>query len=459
LGADRQAVEVPREWYNIVPDLPSPLPPAIDPVTRRPVDEAKLRRLFVGEVARHEFAGERFIPIPEEVRSVYSIWRPTPLVRALRLENALGTPAKIYYKNETVSPPGSHKANAAVPQAYFAKREGIRRLVGNTTAGQWGCALAFACSVFDVKSTIYMSRSSYESKPYRRELAEAWGAEVIPSPSERTAVGRSALAKDPRDMGTLSLAVGESQEDAMGDPTARSAVGSVFNFVLANQTVMGQEAVAQMERLDEYPDSVIGCIGGGSNFSGLFWPFYYEVTTGKSPKEVEFIAAESTAAPRMTRGEYMYDHVDAAGRSSLTKMYSLGHTYIPPDIHSAGLRTHASAATLSLLVQHGAVRPMAYNQLDVFEAGTLFARTEGILPAPETAHAVRAVIDEAKKCKESGEKKVILFNLCGHGLLDIESYRAYLSGKMTSGDADPGAIERAIEEAKAFHPWLQPNKT
>jgi tryptophan synthase beta chain len=419
------------------------------------VEQAKLRRLFVGEVARHEFSGERFITIPEEVRSIYSIWRPTTLVRAVRLEEALGTPARIYYKNETGSPSGSHKANAAVPQAYFARKESIRRLVGNTTAGQWGCALAFACSVFGLGSTIYMSRSSYETKPYRKGLAEAWGAEVVPSPSERTDAGRNALAKNPGDSGTLGLAVAESQEDAMGDPTARCAVGSVFNFVLANQTVVGQEALAQMERLDEYPDIVIGCIGGGSNFSGLFWPFYREGVAGKSPKEVEFVAAESTAAPRMTRGEYMYDHVDAMGKSSLNKMYSLGHTYVPPDIHSAGLRTHASAPTLSLLVRHGVVRAVAYNQLEVFEAGTLFARTEGVLPAPESAHAVKAVIDEAKRCKESGERKVILFNLCGHGHLDLQSYQEYFSGGMASGDADPQAIVKALEEAKNLHPWLQ----
>jgi len=449
-----ESVEIPHEWYNIVPDLPKKLPPVIDPQTRQVADKKLLHRLFIDELARHEYSGERFIPIPEELRRVYSIWRPTPLVRASRLERALNTPARIYYKNETVSPPGSHKANAAVAQAFFAAKQGISRLVTSTTAGQWGTALAFGCSIFGLECRIYMSRSSFDEKPYRKDLAEMWGAEIFSSPSNRTSVGRKLLAQDPNGPGTMSIAKSEALEDARSDPNSRNSVGSIMNFVLASQTVVGQEALAQLQLMDEYPDILVGCVGGGSNFSGLFWPFYHDFVMKKNPKPFVLLGAESTAAPRLTRGEYIYDHADIMRTSPLFKMYTIGHTFVPPAISSGGLRVHGSAPTLSLLAHEGVVKPLAYNQLEVFEAATFFARSEGILAAPETAHAIKAVIDEAERCKESGEKKVILFNLCGHGLLDIEAYREYHSGRMQRGDADMRSVRGAIEEVKSLYPWL-----
>ena len=449
-----EPIEIPRQWYNIVPDLPAKLPPVLDPETRETADKKLLHRTFISELARHEYSGERFIPIPEEVRQVYSIWRPTPLVRARHLEEALRTPARIYYKNETGSPPGSHKANAAVAQAYYAAKEGIERLVTSTTAGQWGTALAFGCSIFGVKCTIYMSRSSYEGKPYRKDLAEGWGAEIFSSPSRRTKVGREILRKDPNGPGTMSIAKSEALEDARSDPDARNAVGSIMNFVLASQTVVGEEARGQLQRLDEYPDMVVGCVGGGSNFSGIFWPFYRDGVAKKGPKRVQFLGAESSAAPKLTKGEYIYDHADIMRTSPLFKMYTVGHTFVPPVVHTGGLRVHGTAPTLSLLRSRGVIDAVAYNQLEAIEAASFFARTEGVLPAPETAHAIRAVIDEAKRCKSSGEKKVILFNLCGHGLLDIEAYREFNSGKMKANDADPAEIKKSIAEVKALYPWL-----
>ena len=450
-----RAIEIPRQWYNIAPDLPSKLPPVIDQHTHAIADKKILHRLFVNEVARHEYSNERFITIPEELRDVYSIWRPTPLVRARRLERALNTPAKIYYKNESVSPPGSHKANAAVAQAYYAKKEGTDRLVTSTTAGQWGTALAFGCTIFGVKCTVYMSRSSYDSKPYRKDLAEAWGGEIISSPSTRTKVGRDILKEDPNSPGTMSIAKSEALEDTESDPTAKDAVGSIMNFVLATQTIIGQEAQAQMEPYEDYPDIVIGCVGGGSNFSGIFWPYYYRMVNKSSPKQVEFLGVESSAVPKLTEGRYMYDHSDVMRMSPLFKMYTAGHTFVPPEIHTGGLRVHGTAPTLSLLVNAGIVKAVAYNQPEVFEAGAMFARTEGILPAPESAHAVKAAIDEARRCKQLNKEKVILFNLCGHGILDIEGYREYFSGHMKENNADPTELKRALDDVKDLYPWLQ----
>ncbi len=448
-------VEIPRQWYCVVPDLPEKLPPVIDPTTKKIADKALLHRLFVDEIARHEYSGERFIPIPDDVRRVYSMWRPTPLVRARRLEQVLNTPARIYYKNETISPPGSHKANAAVAAAYFAAKQGIERVVTSTTAGQWGTALAFGASLFGLKCTIYMSRSSYDMKPYRKDLAEGWGAEIVASPSKRTAVGRKVLEQDPNGPGTMSIAKSEALEDTLGDPKSRNVPGSIMNFILACQTVVGDEARRQMMNLGEYPDLVVGCVGGGSNYSGIMWPFYHDKVTNKSERDVKFLAAESTAAPKLTRGEYVYDHADINRTSPLFKMYTVGHTFVPPVVHTGGLRVHGTAPTLSLLVNKGMIGAVAYNQLEAFDAGALFARTEGIFPAPETAHAVRAVIDEAKKCKQTGEKKTILFNLCGHGLLDLDGYREFFAGKMQKNDADPAAISRALAEVKGLYPWLQ----
>ncbi len=449
-----QPVEIPREWYSIVPDLPKKLPPVIDPQTKAVAEKSLLHRLFIDEMARAEYSGDRFIQIPEELRRVYSIWRPTQLVRAWGLERALNTPARIYYKNETVSPSGSHKANAAIAQAYFAAKQGIDRLVTSTTAGQWGTALAFGCSLFGVKCSIYMSRSSFEGKPYRKDLAEMWGAEILSSPSTHTAVGRKILADDPNSPGTMSIAKSEALEDAKADPLARNAVGSIMTFVLASQTVVGQEARTQLARLNEYPDMMVGCVGGGSNFSGLFWPFYHDVAMKKNPKQIEFLGVESTGAPRLTKGEYIYDHSDIMRTSPLFKMYTIGHTFVPPKVQAGGLRVHGSAPTLSLLAHEGIIKSRAYNQLEVFEAATFFAAHEGILPAPETAHAIKAVIDEARACKASGDAKVIVFNLCGHGMLDIEAYREYREGKMAPGDADPAEIQRSIAYVKSLYPWL-----
>ena len=453
-GQLQRSIEIPKKWYNVVPDLPQKLPPVLDPKTRGPADVGKLRRLYLEILAKQEYAPERFIDIPEKVLQTYSIWRPTPLVRARNLEAALNTPARIYYKNESVSPPGSHKANAAVAQAYYAAEEGIERVVTSTTAGQWGTALAFACSIFGVKCTIFMSRSSYDEKPYRKSIAEAWGAEILPSPSERTEIGREILRKDPNSTGTMSIAKSEALEEVTNDPKARNAVGSIMNFVLATQTVVGQEAQLQMENLDEYPDSVVGCVGGGSNFSGLLWPYYHDIVQKKNGKGIDFIGAESTAAPKLTLGEYIYDHADIMRSSPLFKMYTVGHTFVPPPVHTGGLRVHGTAPTLSMLVSNGTVRGVAYDQLQAFEAGSLFARTEGILPAPETAHAISAVIEEAKKAKGRSEEKVILFNLCGHGLLDVQAYDEFREGKMQPNNADQGEIRRALNEIKGLYPWL-----
>lgn len=450
----QQALEIPTRWYNVVPDLPRRLPPVLDPTTRGPADVKKLHRLYLDILATQEYSPVRYIDIPADVLEAYALWRPTPLVRARRLEAVLNTPAKIYYKNESVSPPGSHKANAAVAQAYFAAKEGIERVVTSTTAGQWGTALAFACAIFGVKCTIFMSRSSYDAKPLRKDMAEAWGAEILPSPSKRTSIGRDILRKDPNSAGTMSIAKSEALEEVANDPKARNAVGSIMNFVLASQTVVGEEARQQMGHIDAYPDAVVGCVGGGSNFSGLLWPYYRDVVAKKNPKTIDFIGAESTAAPKLTMGEYIYDHADISRTSPLFKMYTVGHTFVPPVVHTGGLRVHGTAPTLSLLANVGVVRGVAYDQLEAFEAGALFARTEGIIPAPETAHAIRAVIDEAKAAKQKSEKKVILFNLCGHGLLDVEAYSEYLLGKMKPNSARPSDVRKSLREVKRLYPWL-----
>jgi tryptophan synthase beta chain len=450
----QNSVELPKQWYNVVPDLPQKLPPVLDPATRGPADIKHLHRLYLDVLARQEYAPERYIDIPDEVLQAYSLWRPTPLVRARRLERALNTPARIYYKNESVSPPGSHKANAAVAQAYFAAKEGIERVVTSTTAGQWGTALAFACTIFGVKCTIFMSRSSYDEKPYRKDLAEAWGAEILPSPSTRTKIGREILGDDPNSTGTMSIAKSEALEEVNADPKARNAVGSIMNFVLATQTVVGQEAQRQMDVLDEYPDTMVGCVGGGSNFSGILWPYYHDVAVRKNGREIDFIGAESTAAPKLTMGEYIYDHADIMRSSPLFKMYTVGHTFVPPPVHTGGLRVHGTAPSLSMLVHTGQVRGVAYDQLQAFEAGSLFARTEGILPAPETAHAIRAVVDEARRAKAEGKEKVILFNLCGHGLLDVQAYTEFAQGQMKPNSASPESIRKSLDQVKGLYPWL-----
>jgi len=447
--------DMPKYWYNIQPDLPKPLPPPIDPLTREPVKLEKLEALFAKELVRQEVSLDRWISIPEEVREVYSLWRPTPLIRASRLERYLKTPAKIFYKHEGVSPPGSHKPNTAVAQAYFNMKEGIERLTTETGAGQWGSALAFGCMLFNVKCTIYMVKVSYNQKPYRRTLMRIWGAEVIPSPSSRTGFGRKILKEDPNNPGSLGIAISEAIEDALNTDKTKYSLGSVLNHVLIHQTIIGLEAKEQLKIVDEYPDYVIGCVGGGSNFSGIMWPFYYDVVSGKAEKDVEFIAVEPTACPTLTKGVYTYDHGDTARLTPLLKMYTLGHNFMPPPIHAGGLRYHGDAPTLCLLVKEGIVKPLAYNQVEVFEAATLFAKCEGILPAPETAHAIKAVIDIALECKKKNEEKVILFNMSGHGYFDMSAYESFLNGELKPYEYSDEDIKKSISILYDLYPWIK----
>ncbi len=447
--------EVPKQWYNISPDLPKPLSPPINPKTRKPIKPEELMMLFPKECVMQEVSQERWINIPEEVREVYMLWRPTPLYRAVGLERALKTPAKIYYKYEGVSPPGSHKPNTAVAQSYYAMREGIERLTTETGAGQWGSALAFGCMFFGLKSTIYMVKVSYHQKPYRRVLMELWGAEVYPSPSTNTESGRRILKEDPENPGSLGIAISEAIEDAVTHENVKYAIGSVVNHVLLHQTVVGLETKKQLELVDDYPDIVVGCIGGGSSFSGLYWPFYYDKVSGKAPKDVQFLAVEPTACPSITKGYYTYDHGDAARLTPMLKMYTLGHMFIPPPIHAGGLRYHGKAPTLCLLSKEGIVKTVAYNQVEVFDAASQFARTEGFIPAPEPSHAIKAVIDEALRCKKTGEEKTILFLLCGHGHFDMQAFDDYLSGKLQPYEYPKEKVMEAMRKLKALYPWLE----
>jgi tryptophan synthase beta chain len=447
--------DIPKQWYCILPDLPKPLPPPIDPSTREPVKPEQLMRLFPKECVMQEMSQERWIKIPEEVREVYREWRPTPLYRAEKLEKALGTPAKIYYKYEGVSPPGSHKPNTAVAQAYYGLKDGVERLTTETGAGQWGSALAFACMMFGMKATIYMVKVSYLQKPYRKVLMESWGADVYASPTDKTESGRRILKNDPNCPGSLGIAISEAVEDAVTHDDAKYSIGSVANHVLLHQTIIGQEAQMQLKQVDDYPDLVVGCIGGGSSFSGLYWPFYYDKVSGKASKDVDFLAVEPTAAPSITKGFYTYDHGDAARLTPLFKMYTLGHMFVPAPIHAGGLRYHGKAPTLCLLHKEGIVKTVAYNQVDVFKAADLFIKTEGLIPAPEPAHAIKAVIDEALRCKETGEEKSILFLLCGHGYFDMQAYDDYLSGKLMPYEYPEERVQEAMQKLKALYPWLE----
>ncbi|MEM3754988.1 MAG: TrpB-like pyridoxal phosphate-dependent enzyme [Candidatus Bathyarchaeia archaeon] len=446
--------EIPKQWYSILPDLPKPLPPIIDPAKKEP-GPGIVPLIFPKAIIAQEMSKERWVDIPEEVREVYSLWRPTPLFRATRLEKALKTPAKIYYKYEGVSPPGSHKPNTAVAQAYYNMKEGKERMATETGAGQWGSALAFGCMLFGIKCTVYMVKASYNQKPYRRVLMELWGAEVYASPSKKTEAGRKILEKDPDNPGSLGIAISEAVEDALTHENTSYGIGSVFNHVLLHQTVIGLEAKKQLELVEDYPDVIFGCIGGGSSFSGLFWPFYYDKVSGKAPKDVRFVAIEPTACPSITKGEYMYDHGDTARLTPLVKMHTLGHEFIPPPIHAGGLRYHGIAPTLSILNKEGILETKAYNQLEVFDAARLFIRTEGIIPAPEPSHAIKGVVDEALKCKETGEEKVIMFLLCGHGHFDMQAFDEYLQGKLPPCDYPKEEVEKAIKKLKELYPWLE----
>ncbi|MBI2467813.1 MAG: TrpB-like pyridoxal phosphate-dependent enzyme, partial [Candidatus Rokubacteria bacterium] len=405
--------DIPTRWYNIQADLPQPLPPVIHPGTLQPIGPPDLAPLFPMELIKQEVSQERWIEIPEAVRDVWRLWRPTPLHRAHRLERALDTPARIYYKWEGVSPAGSHKPNTAVAQAYYNKQEGVRRLTTETGAGQWGSALAFACQAFDLECKVYMVRVSYDQKPYRRLMMEAWGAKVLPSPSTDTNAGRSVLAKDPQSPGSLGIAISEAVEEAAQREDTKYSLGSVLNHVLMHQTVIGQEAIKQLEMAGDRPDILVGCIGGGSNFAGFAFPFLQEKLTGKR-KDLRVIAVEPQACPSLTKGLYVYDFGDTAQTTPLMKMYTLGHSFIPAPIHAGGLRYHGMAPLVCALYDAKVIEALAVHQNPTFEAALTFAKAEGFLPAPEAAHAIRVVIDEALRCKKSGERKVIAFNYCGH---------------------------------------------
>jgi tryptophan synthase beta chain len=429
---------VPKYWYNILPDLPKPLPPPRLPDGSVP-PRSMFERLFPRSLVDQEISQERFIKIPEEIReTLISLGRPTPLIRARRLEQYLKTPARIYYKFEGVLPTGSHKVNTAVAQAYYNKIEGIERVSTETGAGQWGSALSLAGALFGLKVRVFMVRSSYEQKPYRRVLMELYGAEVISSPSNITKFGRSVLEKDPNNPGSLGIAISEAIEDVLSDEKARYSLGSVLNHVLLHQTIIGLEAKKQLEEIGERePDYVVGCVGGGSNFAGLSYPFIHDRLRGKS--NTRFLAVEPKACPSLTRGVYTYDYGDTAGLTPLLKMYTVGHRYRVPPIHAGGLRYHGDAPTLCLLVAEKIIEAVAYHQTEIFEAGKIFARAEGIVPAPESAHAVKAVIDLALEARKKNEEMVILFNLSGHGLLDLQGYKEYLEGKLA--DYEPETID------------------
>jgi tryptophan synthase beta chain len=441
--------EMPRQWYNILADIK--MNPPLGP-DGNPISPEMLAPVFPMNLIEQEVSTQRWIDIPEPVMSVLKIWRPSPLVRARNLEKALGTPARIYFKNESLSPAGSHKPNTAVPQAYYNKEFGIERLTTETGAGQWGSALSFACAQFGIECKIYMVRISFDQKPYRKSMMAAWGGKCIPSPSPFTKAGRDELERDPNTPGSLGIAISEAIEEAVGDPTGKTrySLGSVLNHVMLHQTIIGLEAKKQMEKINEYPDVIIACAGGGSNFAGLAFPFVLDKMNGK---QIEIYPVEPAGCPTLTKAPFVYDHGDTAKYTPLLPMHSLGHTFMPPPIHSGGLRYHGMAPTVSQLVTEGIFTPRSVRQKEVFEAGILLARTEGIIPAPETNHALAAVIDEAKKAKEEGKEKVILFNWSGHGLLDLAAYEKYLAG----GIMDIELPEEEITKAeKIFADYPKP---
>ncbi|MGB9902201.1 TrpB-like pyridoxal phosphate-dependent enzyme [Methanothrix sp.] len=418
--------DIPKRWYNVAADLPRPLDPPLNPATHEPLKPEDLEPIFPKSLIKQEMSTERWIDIPEEVRDVYRLWRPTPLYRAVRLEKALRTPARIYYKYEGVSPAGSHKPNTAVPQAYYNMKEGIERIATETGAGQWGSALALATCIFGLKCTIYMVRSSYDQKPYRRSMMRVWGAECFPSPSNRTNAGRRILEQFPDTPGSLGIAISEAVEDAVTHDDTNYALGSVLNHVLLHQTVEGLEVRKQFELVDDYPDVIYGCCGGGSNFPGVCFPFIPDKLNDR--KELRLVACEPTACPSLTKGLYTYDYGDTARLTPLLKMYTLGHDFVPPGIHAGGLRYHGDAPLLCSLVNAGIIEAQAFHQREVFEAATIFARAEGIVPAPESAHAIKPAIDEAIRCRKTGETKTLLINLSGHGHFDLSAYDAYNDG-------------------------------
>lgn len=434
------AADMPTRWYNIQADLPVPLDPPLHPVTRQPATAADMSALFPDSLIEQEMTTQRWIDIPEDVLEAYSLWRPTPLFRARALEERLGTPARIYYKYEGVSPAGSHKPNTAIPQAWYNKQAGVKRLTTETGAGQWGSALSFACNRYGMQCTIYMVRVSYETKPYRRTMMEMWGGEVFPSPTDRTQAGRHVRERMPDTLGSLGIAISEAVEDAATTPGTKYALGSVLNHVLLHQTVIGLETQKQLEQIGEKADVLVGCVGGGSNFAGFTFPFVADKIAGKA-KDLRVVAVEPAACPTITKGRYEYDYGDTEGLTPLLKMHTLGHDFVPPAIHSGGLRYHGMGPLVSAVVEQGFVDAVSVKQVGVFDACRIFLETEGILPAPEAGHAVRAAIDEALRLKAEGRKGTVVFNLCGHGFLDLPAYQNYVAGKLTNFDFQTGAPE------------------
>lgn len=434
--------DLPTRWYNVIPDLPEPPPPPLHPGTREPVGPEDLAPLFPQALIAQEVTTDRYVDIPEEVREVYRLWRPSPLYRARRLEKALGTPARIYYKYEGVSPVGSHKPNTAVPQAFYNAQEGVTRLTTETGAGQWGSALAFACAQYGLECEVWQVRASYDQKPYRKLMMETFGATVHPSPSELTESGKAILAEHPDSTGSLGIAISEAVEQAAQDPDARYALGSVLNHVLLHQTIIGEEALKQFELAGDTPDVLVGCTGGGSNFGGLAFPFLREKLAGRMDPVIR--AVEPAACPSLTRGKYAYDFGDTAGLTPLLKMHTLGHEFIPDPIHAGGLRYHGMSPLISHIYELGLIEAIAIGQQECFAAGVRFARSEGIIPAPEPTHALAACIQEALRCKETGEEKVILTALCGHAHLDLPAYGAYLAGDMVDNELSAATLEDSL---------------
>jgi tryptophan synthase beta chain len=434
--------EIPKDWYNIIADLPEPPPPVLHPGTHEPVGPDDLAPLFPMSLIMQEVSGERYLEIPEPVRDIYKQWRPSPMFRARRLEKALDTPAKIYYKYEGVSPAGSHKPNTAVPQAFYNAEAGIKKITTETGAGQWGSSMAFAGAFFDIEVQVYMVKVSYQQKPYRRALMESFGANCYASPSDRTQTGRAILEQDPDSPGSLGIAISEAVEVAAQNDDTKYALGSVLNHVLLHQTVIGQEAIKQMEMAGDYPDIVIGCAGGGSNFAGIAFPFLGEQLRGG--KSIRAIAVEPAACPSMTRGQYAYDFGDTGNLTPLTKMHTLGSSFVPPGFHAGGLRYHGMSPLVSHAKELGLLEAVAYHQTPCFEAAVTFARSEGIIPAPETSHAVKGAIEEALRCKREGKAETILFNLSGHGHFDMAAYTEYFSGKLEDKNYDEQKLSDAL---------------
>ncbi len=435
------ASEMPKQWYNVAADMPNPMAPPLHPGTKQPVGPDDLAPLFPMDLIMQEVSQDRWIDIPEEVLEIYSLWRPTPMYRAHRLEEALGTPAKIYYKYEGSSPVGSHKPNTAVPQAYYNAKAGVKKIATETGAGQWGTALAMACSMFGIDLEVFMVNVSFQQKPYRRIAMETWGANVHSSPTNLTEAGKKILAEDPDSPGSLGIAISEAVERAATNEDTNYALGSVLNHVLLHQTVIGLEAKKQFEMVGDYPDVVIACCGGGSNFGGAAFPFLQDKFAGK---DVRAVAVEPASCPSLTKGEFRYDFGDAIGMTPLMQMYTLGHDFVPPGIHAGGLRYHADSPLVCQLYKDEIIEAVAYHQLTCFEAAVTFAKAEGIIPAPESSHAIRAAIDEAMRAKEEGKEKVVFFNLSGHGYLDLSAYDDYHNGKLTDYDYPEEKIKEAL---------------